>query len=451
MAGIPITPDPAALLRGADPQLGKAALSVTKLAALMPVNPAADGGVSDANNSLVQQRGVNVGADGRPLPGGRMPANSSTIETLSFAARAILDVMDHTEAAGSRAARPAMPTPPSPQHGAADLRQALATLLTNSGIFYESHLAEWAQGSRPLSALLAEPQAQLGRAAQQSQQAPQGQPQAAQPASPPPGGQPPASPSPTPVLLLPAPTPGAIGIKLTGGNALLRADGQMEGDADSPGPVRERSGGGERMTLGATGGAAGTPAHAPAETLSRQAAMAYASISRGGDSATPTHGQSGDAGRVQGERTDRAESAFRGEALANARQETHSGPPIHPSTEGLVRQQLEVLASQQFRWAGEAWPGTPMEWEVERHQGESSGLELGAQAWSTRLVVDLPRLGRIETRLTLSGTGIEAFVTTAQRESATRLNDARSAFAGSLSSNGLSLMRLTVGPEGYSE
>ena len=39
----------------------------------------------------------------------------------------------------------------------AELRQALA----NSGLFYESHQAQWAAGDRPLAALLQEPQAQL--------------------------------------------------------------------------------------------------------------------------------------------------------------------------------------------------------------------------------------------------------------------------------------------------
>lgn len=42
---------------------------------------------------------------------------------------------------------------------AAGLRQALA----KSGLFYESHVAEWAQGARPLAELSAEPQQQLAR------------------------------------------------------------------------------------------------------------------------------------------------------------------------------------------------------------------------------------------------------------------------------------------------
>ncbi|MES2070380.1 MAG: flagellar hook-length control protein FliK [Pseudomonadota bacterium] len=45
--------------------------------------------------------------------------------------------------------------------------QMAATLqqtLTSSGLFYESHVADWAEGKRPLSELMLEPQAQLGKA-----------------------------------------------------------------------------------------------------------------------------------------------------------------------------------------------------------------------------------------------------------------------------------------------
>ena len=44
---------------------------------------------------------------------------------------------------------------PDPAQLAAQLRQAVA----RSGLFYESHLAEWAEGKRPLAELMAEPQA----------------------------------------------------------------------------------------------------------------------------------------------------------------------------------------------------------------------------------------------------------------------------------------------------
>lgn len=44
---------------------------------------------------------------------------------------------------------------------AADFAQALRQAVSQSGLFYESHQAQWVGGERPLAALLAEPQGQL--------------------------------------------------------------------------------------------------------------------------------------------------------------------------------------------------------------------------------------------------------------------------------------------------
>ncbi|MDN5939641.1 MAG: hypothetical protein L0H83_13400, partial [Salinisphaera sp.] len=51
----------------------------------------------------------------------------------------------------------------SPADGA-DLARGLASALGRSGLFYESHLAQWAAGARSLAELLLEPQARLSAA-----------------------------------------------------------------------------------------------------------------------------------------------------------------------------------------------------------------------------------------------------------------------------------------------
>lgn len=43
------------------------------------------------------------------------------------------------------------------------MADTLSQTLTSSGLFYESHVADWAEGRRPLSDLLREPQAQIGK------------------------------------------------------------------------------------------------------------------------------------------------------------------------------------------------------------------------------------------------------------------------------------------------
>lgn len=77
-------------------------------------------------------------------------------------------------------------------------------------------------------------------------------------------------------------------------------------------------------------------------------------------------------------------------------------PGMAPNAAPLVRQQLEVLANQAFTWQGEAWSGAPLQWEVQRRAPEDPGPETLA-TWATRLVLQLPRLGTVEARLTLAG------------------------------------------------
>ena len=58
----------------------------------------------------------------------------------------------------------------SHQKLAATLETALTHLMDTSGLFYESHLAQWVAGERPQAALMAEPQAQMQPPAQEAAQ-----------------------------------------------------------------------------------------------------------------------------------------------------------------------------------------------------------------------------------------------------------------------------------------
>ncbi|HDV8354390.1 TPA: flagellar hook-length control protein FliK, partial [Burkholderia vietnamiensis] len=62
-------------------------------------------------------------------------------------------------ATAANAAAAVRDTPAAPPTAA--LRAALAQAVSESGLFYESHLAQWLAGQRPLAALMREPQARL--------------------------------------------------------------------------------------------------------------------------------------------------------------------------------------------------------------------------------------------------------------------------------------------------
>jgi hypothetical protein len=81
---------------------------------------------------------------------------SSTGKVLGSVMAAVLKMDQPATAVAART-----PVLPAPSQDAAAIAPALRQALAKSGLFYESHVAEWAQGQRPLADLAAEPQMQL--------------------------------------------------------------------------------------------------------------------------------------------------------------------------------------------------------------------------------------------------------------------------------------------------
>lgn len=113
---------------------------------------------------------------------------------------------------------------------------------------------------------------------------------------------------------------------------------------------------------------------------------------------------------------------------------------LDPSTHMLVRQQLEALANQAFAWQGEAWPGGEMEWEVQRREPQGGGEE--AESWSTRLRLNLPGLGEVSARLSLSNSRLVMHL--AAPDSAKLIADHTALLHERLSAHGLQLNQLTI-------
>ena len=109
--------------------------------------------------ALTRTAALLAGARGlAPLPGGAADgANTS----LSTAGKMLGDVIAAAQKAEAQASAAVGRTPllggPSTDAGA--IAQALKDGLGKSGLFYESHVAEWAEGARPRTDLAAEPQA----------------------------------------------------------------------------------------------------------------------------------------------------------------------------------------------------------------------------------------------------------------------------------------------------
>jgi len=122
------------------------------------------------------------------------------------------------------------------------------------------------------------------------------------------------------------------------------------------------------------------------------------------------------------------------------------GPAVHPAAEGFVRQQLELLAAHQFRWVGDAWPGTHMAWEIAPPpvQDEGRAHAPQGQTWSTRLLLALPQLGTVEVRLALTGGRLDARLAAAEQDTAARMDGARARLQSRLQASGIALTQLAI-------
>ena len=224
---------------------------------------------------------------------------------------------------------------------AGQLGQALSQAMQGSGLFYESHLREFAFGQRSLEQLRGEPQARLGRDAASNTQ---------------------------------------------GANPARTA-------AEGANPAQGN----------------------PASTAANQASNAAQNAAQTAAHAAQTSAQL--AGALLG---------------------------MDPATHMLVRQQLEVLANQAFAWQGEPWPGSEMEWEVQRREPQGGGEE--TDSWSTRLKLNLPGLGEVVARLSLAQSQLVMHLDAP--DSAELIAENTGQLRERLSAHGLQLSQLTISRDG---
>lgn len=223
-------------------------------------------------------------ADGTPTSASARVALSG----LSSQLQAIAAASRRDATAATATVQPLLPGPP--ESGGA-LEAPLRAALERSGLFYESHQAEWVAGHRELATLRQEPQARLARAD-------------------------------------PAGTAG------------------MDEASTLPG-------------------------------------------ARGPESA----GRSGETGAQSAQVAPGAEPEPPASSM-------HSLPP---GVATLVERQLQSLGTQQIQWSGPVWPGQTMEWEV-REEERDAGDPSAQPVWTSRLRLELSRLGVVEAVLRLRGT-----------------------------------------------
>jgi hypothetical protein len=236
----------------------------------------------------------------------------------------------------------------APPASAQDILPLLKQAITQSGMFYESHQAEWVDGRLTKSALLQEPQGKL-----------------------------------TPSQPAPA-----------------------SNEITEPKPT---------LLLGVESGRSPTPA---AEPGSNRAA---------GNTPLPTPAS----------------------ILAQTTQTTQTQHTQLVAAEALplVRQQLDALATQNFAWQGQIWPGQQMHWEIgeESARREQGGDEAPGN-WQTRLRLILPNLGGVDAQIRLQGNQISLVLAAGSTETRELLRTSTATLRSQLDEAGLALASVGIGP-----
>ncbi|MCG2582885.1 flagellar hook-length control protein FliK [Massilia sp. TS11] len=121
---------------------------------------------------------------------------------------------------------------------------------------------------------------------------------------------------------------------------------------------------------------------------------------------------------------------------------------VRPSDSAqFVNQQLNTQEQARVLWQGPIWPGTPMQWDIQREargRPQSGQTADTADTWRSGLRLRLPALGQVEARLVLHGERLDLHLIAAEGASAQTLQQAAPALQQALAAAGLQLTAFSV-------
>lgn len=384
----------------------------------------------------------------------KLPVDSAATQ-LSRTAQLISNLQGNVDSPGKRA-------PPAQLNGnqaliqrmpetGAELAPVLKQAVTQSGVFYEAHQARWVAGQMPTAALRQEPQGRLSVALIPNPPHQTTLPPAATNQRPPPlpGQQIPApmvyaeskaallGPLTTPSPLPPqnyAANPPNFGLNDRGGTIVTATPEDVAPGGllqSAPGPELEP----EPKPAPQGSPAVNSENSQKSPTLENESARPFTTLAEDNHKSTYSPRESA----AQNALTSRLDTSNSQSTLASA------GLPKEIS--GIVQQQLDGLATQNFVWQGQAWPGQTMQWEINADpDGRSLNRdETTERFWQTRLKLSLPHLGGIDAVIRLQPGGQVAISVNADSSSGEALlRGATEPLAQQLAAAGLTLTQLQV-------
>lgn len=139
------------------------------------------------------------------------------------------------------------------------------------------------------------------------------------------------------------------------------------------------------------------------------------------------------------------QSQQRGEPLKLLQQQTPTQEGVDPRTMPLVKEQLATLQSGQVLFQGELFPGQQVELRIKDNEKGGGDDEQEQQSpWETRLVITLPKLGRVEVDLDLVSNKVDLAISAEQEETVTGMEIQLEQLKEQLLASGLEPGKLTV-------
>lgn len=137
------------------------------------------------------------------------------------------------------------------------------------------------------------------------------------------------------------------------------------------------------------------------------------------------------------------------EAVARAM----GGPDL--SAAQMINLQLHAQEQGKVQWHGEAWPGQPMQWEVERESGEGRSRggrqeedpAEGQPVWRSGVRFSLPLLGKVAASVTLVGDQVHVTLQSGTADTATDLRAWSGMLQEALAAAGAPLSSLSIAAE----
>ncbi len=299
---------------------------------------------------------------------------------------------------------PLLPTPPNSPNSAAQLAPTLAKAVSQSGLFYESHQAQWVTGQRPLEQVLQEPQGQRS-----------------------------------------APSAFQHAVAEAMSKSMLNQERAVAPNTLLQALLTAN----EKVGAGGTASANPSPpnlqaAHDVPDDLPSAFQHAVAEVTA---KSTPNRERAITPSTIlQTLQTANEKVGAGGAASANpSAPPPPAGQSVPDDLRPLVQQQLEAVSTNRLFWHGEVWPQQTMDWAIElENERQGDGTNENEQRWNTSLSLTTPRLGRIDAMLQLNAAGVRIVLATPYGATAADLRDEVPKLAQALELAGVPLLNLQV-------